>query len=319
MGAPTKIANPSVGELRALYRYMAPLWFVASREELLAEGFGPSRISNWCRTGRLVKVIRGVYSFGRDVESREAAWRAGLLAPGSGAALTGRSALEAWGIVRPGRGLPRLIEVGVDSGGARRLNGLSPALRGTTVKVMRRQFEPDELRAKDRLALTAPAVALVDFAADSTDRDVRFAFLEACRLKLFNKPDLSPCFVRLTGRRGARKLRPYLSLWVPELSRIRSVLEGWFLLVWVERGYPMPKVNWKVGGYEVDFYWEEWGLVLELDGASFHHDPARRRIDREKQMELEAQGLTVLRVTSTRFEADPEAVVDWVAGHLHQG
>src|SRR5699024_7826144 len=108
-------------------------------------------------------------------------------------------------------------------------------------------------------------------------------------------------------------LRPYLGLWVPELRRIRSVFEGWFLLVWIERGYPMPEVNVRVFGYEVDFYWPEQRSLLELDGAAFHSDPARQALDREKQLHLEANGLDVRRLGYKAFEADPTGEVDRVA------
>ncbi len=163
--------------------------------------------------------------------------------------------------------------------------------------------------------MTNPALALIDFAMNASDREVRFAFLEACRLKLFGKPDLEYCHLRLRGRRGARKLRPYLALWVPELNRIRSVLEGWFLLVWVRRKLETPQVNVKVFGKEVDFYWPEYRLVLELDGDAFHSDPVQKQIDLEKQRFLESQGMTVLRATYKEFAADPDGVVDRVLAH----
>jgi len=91
--------SSSAGQLRSLYRFMAPRRFVAARAELVDAGFSPSRIDCWLRSGRLVKVARGVYSYGRDVENREAAWRAALAAVGPGSVLAGRSACEAWEMV----------------------------------------------------------------------------------------------------------------------------------------------------------------------------------------------------------------------------
>jgi hypothetical protein len=144
---------------------------------------------------------------------------------------------------------------------------------------------------------------------------VRFAFLEGCRLKLLTGQTIEDWYPKLEGRWGAKKLRPYLALWVPELLRIRSVLEGWFILVWVNRGLPMPLVNEKVFGCEVDLYWPELNLGLELDGDAFHSDPAQKRIDAEKQRYLESRGLTVRRLTFGQFAADPEAVVSRFARH----
>lgn len=286
--------------------------FVASRIELLSQGFSGSRIKNWYQRGRLIKVIRGVYSLGRDVESADAAMRAALAFAGPGAVLTGISACQKWGMVTSRFQIPRYIEVAKSSGKARKQTGISPALRKTVVSVIRRQVESTETRIKDGLKLACPALALIDFAVNASDREIRFAFLEACRLRLFKERDLKYCFNRMARRRGAKKLRPYLALWVPELLRIKSVLEGWFLLEWVERTLETPEVNVKAFGYEVDCVWRKLGVVLELDGDAFHSDPAQRMLDLEKQMYLESRGLIVIRVTYAEFAADPGAVIERV-------
>jgi len=265
-----------------------------------------------------VLVIRGVYAFGRDIETRESAWRAALLAAGPGSALTGRSACELWGIVQTRRKLPGWIVVAVTRGERRSLRGRSPALRQTTISVVRRQLEPGDLRTKDGLPLVRPGFALIDLAAFGTEREVLFAFLEACRLKLFDERELGYCYRRLLGRRGAEKLRPLLALWTPELKRIKSVFEGRVLLDLKRRNLPIPLVNVKIHGKEVDEYWPGSRLVVELDGGAFHSDPVQKAVDRAKQRHLEAQGLTVLRVSYKTYDADPDAFLDWVASHLEQ-
>ena len=217
---------------------MAPRRFVAGRAELIAQGFRPTRIRSWLRVGRLVPVIRGVYSYGRDVETPEGAWRAALAAAGPKSVLTGRSACELWGLVARRSRIPRLIEVIRPYGEQALLRGLSPAMRNTGIRIASRALTRSEVRQKAGLALTSPARSLIDLAVHATATEVRFAFLEACRLGLFNRRDVDYCFKRISGRRGATKLRPLLSLWVPELGRTRSVLEGLFLLAWVEPGTP---------------------------------------------------------------------------------
>ncbi len=300
-------------QLRLLYRFMASRQFVAGRSELRRAGFSATRIDSWLRTGRLVKIFRSVYAYGRDVEAPASVRRAALVLAGSDAALTGRTACEGWGMVRAKPGLPAKVEVGVSTGQIRKFKGVSPALARTTITVVKRKFAPGDVRMHEGLRLTSPAFALIDFAATATEREVRFAFLEACRLKLFARSDVNLCFARLNHRRGARTLRPLLALWVPELARIKSVLEGWFLLTWIEHGYPVPKVNEKIRGHEVDDHWPDYGFVLELDGGAFHSDPVQTRLDREKQRDLEARGLVVTRLTYKEFEADPDAAVDQIA------
>lgn len=295
---------------------MARRWFVASRQELLAQGFSDVRIRSWKASGRLIRLFHGVYSYGRDIESRESAWCAALLAAGPGSALTGRSALEALGAVRLRPRIPPAIEVATESDRAGERRGLSPALRHTRVRVVRRGFEAGDVERRDGLELTRAPLALIDFAVTAPERDLRFAFLELCRLGLFGERDVSYCFRRASGRRGARKLRPLLGLWVPELNRVRSVLEGSFLLAWSGRSRPMPAVNEKIFGYEVDCLWREHGVVLELDGDAFHTDPIARQRDLAKTRHLEGKGLRVIRVTWRQFMADPDGTVDGVAHEL---
>ena len=100
------------------------------------------------------------------------------------------------------------------------------------------------------------------------------------------------------------------------MLRIKSVLEGWFLLEWVERTLETPEVNVKAFGYEVDCVWRKLGVVLELDGDAFHSDPAQKALDLEKQRFLESRGLIVIRVTYAEFAADPGAVIERVIAVL---
>jgi hypothetical protein len=242
--------------------------------------------------------------------------RAGLLVAGPGSALTGRAALETWGAIKPRGEIPLEIEVATrtDRDGIHR--GLSPRLRNTLVRVVQRRFDPGDVRKRDGLEVLRATLALIDFAVNAPEIEVRYAFLELCRLGYFTEKDLSFCVRRAVGRRGASKLKPLLGLWVPELERIRSVLEGLFLLAWVELNLDMPEVNVKIHGREVDCLWRRQRVVLELDGDAFHTDPVARKRDLEKQRFLESKGWRVIRVTWKEFMADPVGVINRIAREL---
>lgn len=109
-----------------------------------------------------------------------------------------------------------------------------------------------------------------------------------------------------------RKLNPLLVSWVPELNRIRSVLEGLFLLAWLKTGRPLPLVNTKVHSFEVDMYWPDLHLVLELDGNSFHSDPIAKARDLAKARRLEECGETVLRASFSEVDSHPTRVTSMV-------
>lgn len=279
--------------------------FIAARAELIEAGFSASQINSWIDVGRLTTVLHGVYSYGRDVESRDAALKAGLAVAGAGTALTGTTACEKWGLIRRPPTIPALIQVATPTGQAAVHCGMSPAMRNCQVKVVHRSFEPGDVRRVDGLELLDPVLSLIDLAVTASELEVRFAFLEACRLKFFRQPDVRRCYEELHGRRGAKKLRPSLGLWVPELNRIKSVFEGRVVLDLVWLGYPLPEVNVKVHGFEVDMYWRAQRFALELDGGAFHSDPAQKKIDLEKQRFLEGQGETVERLTYRQYDADP--------------
>ncbi len=312
---PTRESH-AMDQFECLRSFMAPRYFVADRVELSEQGFTSGRIDNWCRGGRLVQVAHGVYSLGRDIDTREAALRVALLLAGPGSALTARSACEEWRAVERSLAIPSRIEVATASGKATTHQGRSPALRNTRIKVVHRSLEPGDFLRLNKLEVVRPVLAIVDFAVDAGERDVRFAFLEACRLKLMTRGTVNECYRRIYGRRGARKLRPLLGLWVPELGRIKSVFEGLVLLDWIELKYSMPLINCKVLGWEVDLYWPQQRYILELDGGAFHSDPVQRTIDRQKQMFLESRGLTVNRLTYAAFDADPVGELRKIAWDL---
>lgn len=316
MGSVQQEKVTSAAEVDRLWAFMSRRRHVAGRDELLRQGFTASRIKNWLRGRRLTKLFRGIYAYGRDIETREAAWRAALLVAGSGSALTSRSALELWGAARLLRPIPQTIYVATPRDRAGKYRGISAALRNTWVHVVRRRFEPGDVREKNGLALMRAALALLDFAVSAPELDVKFAFLELCRLRLFGERDVAFCFRRSVGKRGAMKVKPLLGLWVPELNRIKSVLEGLFLLSWVPRRWKMPEVNAKVFGREVDFLWRKEGIALELDGDAFHTDPIARQRDLEKTRYLESKGLKVIRITWKEFMEDPDGVVERIVREL---
>jgi hypothetical protein len=156
--------------------------------------------------------------------------------------------------------------------------------------------------------LSAPQ-AVIDYSAAADSVSVKFAFLEACRLGQFGRPDVDRCFKRIQGRRGASKVRPLLELWVPELSKTRSALEGLFLLTWVAADKRIPRINQKVFGFEVDCYWPEQRLIVELDGNGYHSDSLARERDAQKERALTNEGLRVVRFGYPEVRHHPERVV----------
>ena len=69
-------------------------------------------------------------------------------------------------------------------------------------------------------------------------------------------------------------------------------------------GLPLPEVNQRLAGYEVDMLWRRERLIVELDGRAYHDHEAFER-DRERDADLQAAGHRVVRVTWARLTGAP--------------
>lgn len=69
-----------------------------------------------------------------------------------------------------------------------------------------------------------------------------------------------------------------------------------------------------IGSFVVDFYCDEAGLIVEIDGP-IHL--GKRAADRGRQQILEALGLRVLRIDAEQVEKNMNAVAESVRRELH--
>jgi very-short-patch-repair endonuclease len=75
-----------------------------------------------------------------------------------------------------------------------------------------------------------------------------------------------------------------------------SVLELRFLRMCAAHGLPRPQVNTRIDEWTPDFFWPEWGLVVETDSVAFHSTASEKQRDALKDEALRARGLVVLRL-----------------------
>jgi very-short-patch-repair endonuclease len=72
-------------------------------------------------------------------------------------------------------------------------------------------------------------------------------------------------------------------------------------------------VNVLVAGFEVDSYWPEHLLAVEVDSRAHHLTTAAFECDRERDIVLQLAGIRVVRITERRLLERPDAVADDVA------
>lgn len=101
--------------------------------------------------------------------------------------------------------------------------------------------------------------------------------------RLFDLEATEAALERLTGRRGRYRLRRVLAAYRPEPHFTRSRAERRFLGLCRNHGLPAPSTNLFVGGHEIDAYWADARLGVEIDGAAFHRTPRAFHEDRRRK------------------------------------
>jgi very-short-patch-repair endonuclease len=252
---------------------------LATRAHLLAAGLGEKAIDYRISTGRYRRVHDDVYALGPL--SMRGMLRAALLAAGDLSALCHASAL-----------VPHQLRTSVVT-----IDVALPRKRRDTDKLRfhRLCLADDEIMRRDGLPVTTIERTLFDIAA--TGADIRKLAQEALAKRLTTRRRLSDFAERHKGEREAPALRR-----IAGEPHTRSDLERRFRRFLDDHGLPQPEWNHPLGPYDVDCYWPQYGLVIEVDEAAhefaFEEDRARDRF-------LAGLGLRTMRVTeqSLRNEA----------------
>jgi very-short-patch-repair endonuclease len=136
--------------------------------------------------------------------------------------------------------------------------------------------------------------------------ELAFVIHEAVYKKRFSLPATRAAMARANGRRNLGVLEEALRLYLSGSAGTRSRLEKRFRRLVRGAGYPQPRANVIVNGFEVDFYWP--GLCVEVDGAG-HARPRSRVDDRIRDAALQAAGYTVLRFSEDDLNERPTLVL----------
>jgi hypothetical protein len=184
----------------------------------------------------------------------------------------------------------------------------APRRHGLRIHVTQR-FQPEDVTTIDGIPVTSVTRTILDLAGVLNPAQLRRAIEQADREGVLNLLALRRALARRPGFKGRARLRALLAQYTGA-PPIRSVLERRFLELVARAGLPRPQVNVRVAGFEVDCYWPQWGLVVELDSRAFHSDPRAFERDPIRDARLQRHGLRVLRVTWKRLANEPAAVID---------
>lgn len=272
--------------------------------QLLAIGCSRRTIAHWVNRERLYVVFHGVYSVICGDLPPLAREQAALLACGKRAFLSYRTAAAVWGLVPK---LPFEVEVSV-------VGRRCTSRKGIRVHEIK-AIDPREGRREQGLPISSPARAVLELAAGATQKELTRAVDEGLARRLFTPQELDEVLARNRPCRGSGRLAEILG--DPTATALsRSKRERRLLRLIREAGLPMPELNVPFGRFELDFFWRREGLVVEVDGETFHRGPGAVGRDREKDLAVRAAGLGMLRFTGEHVLKRSYMVLATIAGDL---
>jgi very-short-patch-repair endonuclease len=239
-----------------------------TRAQLLALGMAASTVGKWVRQGKLVRVHAGVYAVGYRRVEVVAVAHAAVLACGPTAVLSHESAAALYDLRR----WPRTQEVTVF--GDRRPKGITVHRSKTLTR-----------------ADTTTQLGIRTTTAARTLTDIRPRLTKKQFAHLVNNARLAHLLNRQTAT----------ALLLTESPLTRSKLERDFLAFIRRYNLPIPIMNTKLHGFEVDALFPDHKLIVELDDYATHGDPATFETDRERDAVHLDHGYRTIRITRDRF------------------
>ena len=271
-----------------------------SRDQLKDLGLSEGQLRGGIRDGWLHRVNHNVFAVGHRHLSDRAHLLAALLSLGSQAFLSHRSAAAVWGLRAVNL---HDIEVTVPGTGG---------LRRERMTVHRTQTEPhaDEVRTHGDLRVSSVPRMLVELAAREKPAELERLVTVAVqkRLLALDRRDarerLEATLARHARRPGMAKLTPVLAAYRRTKSSKSGLEQAFDRLLAQHPELPDPQRNIYIGAWEIDRYWPQHKLAVELDGRPYHVAAKDMERDRIKDAFLLRKGITPLRFTDFRVEHD---------------
>lgn len=281
---------------RAIAKLASRQHGVVARWQLVEAGVTPRQVKLRLRSGRLHEIHRGVYLPGHTVLTVHARDMAALLACGTHAVLSHRSAASLWGLLSYAASAQACVTI--------------PPERSATklrIKVHRAAIARADIRWRERMPLTSPPRTILDLAGWLGAEDLERLVAEANYRRLASAPELRDQLERNPGKRGNATLRTVLDL-PGGPARTRSPAERQMLRLLRKAGLTGFELNQRIHGFEVDVLWRELSFAVEIDGYDAHSGRLAFERDRLKVATLKAEGLSVMPITPRQLRDDPQAV-----------
>jgi predicted transcriptional regulator of viral defense system len=203
-------------------------WGVVSSGQLRTLGLDARDVVHRVSVGRLHRLHRGVYAVGHVRLGREGRYLAAVLACGTRAVLSHRSAAAWWGLLQTAQA---------------QVDVTSPHGRHAIAGVRRHQARSliaQDTTTHEGIRTTSVARTLLDLAATVRPDRLERALAQAERLQLYDQAAIADVLSRSNGHRGRAALTRATAQ-EPKLTR--SELEAIFLRLVRQAGLPEPESN----------------------------------------------------------------------------
>ncbi len=262
-----------------------------SRTELLAVGLSSSAIEARLRSGSLVTRYNGVYCQAPARQDPQALIAAAVLAGGPAAVASHASAAWLWGFLTRYEPPPEITLTQGDRRPRHILTHRCPSL------------EPRDITHQRAIPTTSPARTALDLAPRLTATQ-RSRLVNDGRLNGYLRlTALTEVLQRNPRHPGTKLLTPFAE--TPR-NPTRSPFEDDFLAFIHKYDLPIPQINVKVNGREVDAFFPEANLIVELDGWDTHQHRDAFEDDRDRDAEHLDHGFTTIRITKQRLMTKPD-------------
>jgi very-short-patch-repair endonuclease len=274
---------------------------MVARWQLLELGWSRDVVKRRIARGALHPLHRGVYAYGHRAITVESRWMAATLAFGPDAVLSHRSAGQLWGLVPRSRIRPEVIRPRHAAG--------RPHL------VVHQAVLPgDEVVRERGIPVTSVARTMLDLAATRGEREVERAWDQMEFQGYTHALSVPDLLRRYPGRKGSVLLARLATRKTLPVGITRNDFEEAFLALIDRHGLPRPRMNAHVQlrgrFYEIDAFWEEQRVAVELDGGAAHKTTKAFNDDRERDRILTAERFTTTRITWHHLHNTPRQVAE---------
>jgi hypothetical protein len=268
---------------------------VISLGQLRRAGLSYKQVEGWVKRRHLLPLHRGVFAVGHPRLVPRAHLVAALLAAGPQAFLSHRTAAAVWGL----RELTtRRIELTVP-GGRRRSRGSL---------VIHRTAHATDVVTRNGLRVSSVPQMLIELGPAETRRELDRLITQSVRKGILNLEKMQLALARHERHPGVVKLKAALEAYLPRPDRKSGLERAFDEFLAHHPEIPPPRPNVHIDGWEIDCYWPEQRLAVELDGRPYHIAVRDMEKDRIKDAKLLGLGIRTMRITDSRFEHDRRGV-----------